>query len=177
MADDKLPCCRSESIAQTKSDKVVCRPVAIFFSAPQNSSSRLTLVLWPARTTDLLITSDFITHPRLLSCGDIQTNNLCRTMTAAKKLPSVVKIPQPCAVHAPVAVKPSSPKDNSALRSLCDSGTGLKGSCWPDCRACHTSPSATGSLCPPRGALMQIALDSRRARRMMGYHLTGTGLE
>src|SRR5437764_10322315 len=60
MADDRLPCCRSESIAATKSDKVMSRPLAISLSPFQNASSRLTLVLWPAMTIDRLTTGDFI---------------------------------------------------------------------------------------------------------------------
>src|SRR5262245_20963357 len=48
MADDRLPCRRSESIAVTRSDKVMFRPLAISFRLFQNASSRLTLVLWPA---------------------------------------------------------------------------------------------------------------------------------
>jgi hypothetical protein len=44
-------------------DSVTWRSPAIPFSAVQNSSSRLTLVLWPARTTERLTTSDFIMVP------------------------------------------------------------------------------------------------------------------
>src|SRR5438067_9826915 len=60
MADDRMPCRRSESIVATKSDKVMSRPLAISFSPFQNASSRLTLVLWPAITIERLITGDFI---------------------------------------------------------------------------------------------------------------------
>src|SRR5437016_8832505 len=60
MADDKLPCCRSESIAATSSDKVMLRALAISLSPFQNASSRLTLVLWPAMTMERLTTGDFI---------------------------------------------------------------------------------------------------------------------
>src|SRR5262245_41133415 len=60
MADDKLPCCRSESIAATRSDNVMSRPLAISLSPFQNASSRLTLVLWPAMTMERLTTGDFI---------------------------------------------------------------------------------------------------------------------
>src|SRR5712692_4629259 len=60
MADERLPCCRSESIAATRSDKVMSRPAAISFSPFQNASSRLTLVLWPAMTMERLTTEDFI---------------------------------------------------------------------------------------------------------------------
>src|SRR6266513_2008212 len=60
MADDKLPCCRSESIAATSSDKVMLRALAISLSPFQNASSRLTLVLWPAITMERLTTGDFI---------------------------------------------------------------------------------------------------------------------
>src|ERR1700704_2735774 len=48
MADDRLPCCRAESISATRADKVMSRPPAITFSPLQNASSRLTLVLWSA---------------------------------------------------------------------------------------------------------------------------------
>src|SRR5262249_17263872 len=46
----------------TRSDKVDRRPSAISFSPFQNASSRLTLVLWPARTIERLMTGDFISH-------------------------------------------------------------------------------------------------------------------
>src|SRR6202048_5200440 len=60
MADDRLPCLRSESIAATRSDMVMPRPLAISLSPFQNASSRLTLVLWPAMTMERLTTGDFI---------------------------------------------------------------------------------------------------------------------
>src|ERR1700734_1394840 len=60
MADDRLPCWRSESIAPTRSDKVTRRPTAMSFNPLQNASSRLTLVLWPAMTMERLTTGDFI---------------------------------------------------------------------------------------------------------------------
>src|ERR1700704_1586520 len=60
MADDKLPWRRSESIVETRSDKVTSRSSAISFRPFQNASSRLTLVLWPAMTIERLITGDFI---------------------------------------------------------------------------------------------------------------------
>src|SRR5712691_3947685 len=60
MADDKLPWRRSESIVETRSDKVMSRPPAISFRPFQNASSRLTLVLWPAMTIERLTTGDFI---------------------------------------------------------------------------------------------------------------------
>src|SRR5215475_14897914 len=60
MADERLPCRRSESIVDTRSDKVMSRPPAISFSPLQNASSRLTLVLWPAITIERLTTGDFI---------------------------------------------------------------------------------------------------------------------
>src|SRR5436190_5235628 len=70
MADDRLPCCRSESIAATRSDNVMSRPPAISLSPFQNASSRLTLVLWPAITMDRLTTGDFITRLLFRSGGD-----------------------------------------------------------------------------------------------------------
>src|ERR1700730_4586563 len=63
MADDRFPSCRPESIAATKSDRLISRDVAISFSDFQNGSSRLTLVLWPATTTDRFTTRDFIRGP------------------------------------------------------------------------------------------------------------------
>ena len=44
----------------TSSDNIALRSPAIFFSAIQSSSSRLTLVLWPASTIESLTTSDFM---------------------------------------------------------------------------------------------------------------------
>src|SRR5262245_57379926 len=55
MADDRLPCSRSASIAPTNSDKVISRWSATCLRAFQNASSRLTLVLWPAMTTERLV--------------------------------------------------------------------------------------------------------------------------
>src|SRR5262249_7879727 len=63
MADDRLLCCRWESIAATKSDNVMWRWPPISFRLFQNASSRLTLVLWPRTTTERLATGNFIkTH-------------------------------------------------------------------------------------------------------------------
>src|SRR5260370_40099186 len=63
MAEDKLPCSRCESMVPTRSDKDRSRSLAISFSTFQNASSRLTLVLWPATTTERLTTEDFIACP------------------------------------------------------------------------------------------------------------------
>src|ERR1700730_15155315 len=63
MADDRFPSCRPESIAASKSDRLTSRDVAISFSDFQDGSSRLTLVLWPATTTDRFTTRDFICGP------------------------------------------------------------------------------------------------------------------
>src|SRR5581483_1536358 len=60
MADDRLPWRRSESMAATRSDKVMSRLPAISFNPFQNASSRLTLVLCPAITMDRFTTGDFI---------------------------------------------------------------------------------------------------------------------
>src|SRR5712691_1013257 len=59
MADDRLLCCRSLSIAMTRRDKVWSRSAAISRSPFQNASSRLTLVLWPAMTIERLTIEDF----------------------------------------------------------------------------------------------------------------------
>src|SRR5215471_10959208 len=69
MADDRFPCWRSESIAATRSDKVISRSPAISLSPFQNASSRLTLVLWPAITMERLTTGDFITRLPFRSGG------------------------------------------------------------------------------------------------------------
>src|SRR6516162_4657715 len=64
MADERFPCCRLESMLASKADTVECRYPAISLRAPQKASSRLTLVLCPARTTDRLTTRDFmLTNP------------------------------------------------------------------------------------------------------------------
>src|SRR5882757_10221968 len=60
MADDRLLCCRSPSIAATRADSDIWRSPAISFSALQKSSSRLTLVLWPVMRMERLTTGDFI---------------------------------------------------------------------------------------------------------------------
>src|SRR6202035_3192775 len=60
MAEDRLPCRRSWSIAATMSDNVRSRFAAISFSPVQNASSKLTLVLCPAMTIERLTTGDFI---------------------------------------------------------------------------------------------------------------------
>src|SRR5260370_14907615 len=60
MAEDRLACRRSWSIAATMSDKVKSRFAAISFNPVQNASSRLTLVLCPAMTIERLTTGDFI---------------------------------------------------------------------------------------------------------------------
>ena len=49
--------------ATDNSDNVTWRSLAIFFSAFQNSSSRLTLVLRPASKIERLTTSDFMMVP------------------------------------------------------------------------------------------------------------------
>src|SRR6516162_8938156 len=63
MADDRLACCRSASIAPTNSCKVMLRSPAISFRLFQNSSSRLTLVLWPAMTIERFEIGDFTASP------------------------------------------------------------------------------------------------------------------
>src|SRR5256884_9920918 len=78
MAEDKLPCCRSESIAATSSDKVMLRALAISLSPFQNASSRLTLVLWPAMTMERLTTGDFIARLPFRSGGHRGRGGLLR---------------------------------------------------------------------------------------------------
>src|SRR5580658_5413074 len=65
MAEDRLPCRRSWSIAATMSDKVKSRLAAISFNPVQNASSKLTLVLCPAMTIERLTTGDFIEFSHL----------------------------------------------------------------------------------------------------------------
>src|ERR1700732_450853 len=65
MADDRLPPCFSLLIASASSDNVIFRPSAISRNAFQNVSSRLTLVAWPATTTERLTTEDVIACSRL----------------------------------------------------------------------------------------------------------------
>src|SRR5712691_1537294 len=77
MADDRLPSCRSLSIAAMRSDKVVLRPAAISLSAFQNLSSRVTLVLWPAILIDRLTTEDFIVRPSDLGVLMMHDTMLC----------------------------------------------------------------------------------------------------
>src|ERR1700730_556729 len=60
MADDRLPFCLSLLIVPASSDVVIFRWSAISLNAFQNVSSRLTLVLRPAITTERLMTDDFI---------------------------------------------------------------------------------------------------------------------
>src|SRR5438309_2436449 len=60
MADDRLPCWRSVSMDETRSDRVTLRSSAISLRLVQNASSRLTLVLCPAMTMERLTTGDFI---------------------------------------------------------------------------------------------------------------------
>src|SRR5262249_54060794 len=62
MADDRLPS-RPASIAPVRSDSVMRRCSAISRKLVQNASSRLTLVLWPATTSERLTIRD------LMTCG------------------------------------------------------------------------------------------------------------
>jgi hypothetical protein len=59
------------SIWPTSSERVMSRRAAISFSVVQNSSSRLTLVLWPRITIDRFITVDVIAHIPLQNCGEL----------------------------------------------------------------------------------------------------------
>jgi hypothetical protein len=58
MADDRLTCLRSPSIAPTNAATVMPRSLAISLKLFQNSSSRLILVLWPAMTIERFKTGD-----------------------------------------------------------------------------------------------------------------------
>src|SRR6266704_1347778 len=69
MADDRLPSRLSLLIASASSDSVTFRPSAISRNAFQNVSSRLTLDLRPAMTTERLTTEDFIDRsPSSIRC-------------------------------------------------------------------------------------------------------------
>src|SRR5215471_17726614 len=88
MAEDRLPCWRSESIVATRSDSVILRPTAISLSPLQKASSRLTLVLCPAITIERLTTGDFIARPPL-RCGGGRVHggiSLCATLRARARL-------------------------------------------------------------------------------------------
>src|ERR1700730_2643725 len=77
MADDRFSCCRSESIVPTRCDNVTFRALAISFSAFQNASSRLMLVLWPATTMERLMTRDFMRHPHCCSKSVTSDYKIC----------------------------------------------------------------------------------------------------
>lgn len=61
IAEDRLPFWRVLSISATVFDNVACWASAISFRPLQNASSRLTLVLCPAITTERLTIEDFMT--------------------------------------------------------------------------------------------------------------------
>src|SRR5271155_1064245 len=82
MAEDRLPWWRSASMVPTRSDKVIRRFTAISFSAVQNASSRLTLVLWPAMTMERLTTGDFIGPLQFRSGVDRYLYRLSRSWLA-----------------------------------------------------------------------------------------------
>src|SRR5947209_12322602 len=65
MADDRLACSRSPLIAPIIAASVLPRSTAISFKLSQNSSSTLTLVLWPAMTTERFKTGDTASPPRM----------------------------------------------------------------------------------------------------------------
>src|SRR5258705_9952785 len=78
MADDRLPCRRSVSMVDTRSDSVMLRSSAISFRPCQKASSRLTLVLWPAITMERLITGDFIDGLLVRCDADQESDGPCR---------------------------------------------------------------------------------------------------
>ena len=59
-AEERLPCWRALSISAITFDSVTPCVCAISFRLFQNASSRLTLVLCPLKTTECLITEDFM---------------------------------------------------------------------------------------------------------------------
>ena len=58
IADDRLLCCRSESMLPTSCDRWTPRLWAIERSSIQKASSRLTLVLWPPTTRERFVTCE-----------------------------------------------------------------------------------------------------------------------
>src|SRR5262249_29717978 len=104
MADDRLPCCRWESIAATKPDNVMWRSPPISFRLFQNASSRLTLVLWPPTTTERLVTRDFIkTHLLLPACAKFATSqHKIRALLWPSK-----RVPECCKNHTKNRAPPS----------------------------------------------------------------------
>src|SRR5689334_8713598 len=70
MADDRLTCLRSPSIAPTNAATVTPRSLAISLKLFQNSSSRLILVLWPAMTIERFKTGDTAFSPRMNNTND-----------------------------------------------------------------------------------------------------------
>src|ERR1700746_357710 len=60
MADERFACSRSVSMPPTKSDNVFRLVIAISFKPSQKASSRLTLVLCPARMIERFTTIDFM---------------------------------------------------------------------------------------------------------------------
>src|SRR5260370_30340817 len=100
-------------MADTISDKVRSRPIAISLSPLQKASSRLTLVLWPAITIERLTTGDFITpsvfrvNASELRGGLIERPGDCARSSAAVQIASATE-----AVLAP------SPARSFTLRRL-----------------------------------------------------------
>ena len=114
MADDKLPCRRSELIAATSSDNVMSRRPAISFNPFQNASSRLTLVLWPAITMERLITGDFIARLPCRPGADRDRDGLWRRARPQDCAPPCVR---PCLSRLAAARPPCSDR-SAVLRAL-----------------------------------------------------------
>src|ERR1700757_2687708 len=81
MADERLACCRSVLMPPTKSDNVFRLVLAISFKPSQKASSRLTLVLCPARMIERFTTVDFMTPSPL---GVLPTNHCRDTPTPGR---------------------------------------------------------------------------------------------
>ena len=83
MADDRLACCRVESISDTRMPNLILRAKAISLSPHQNSSSTLTLVLRPEMTTLRFRIS--VSHPASNSEGNHLRRRLTRSLLTSSR--------------------------------------------------------------------------------------------
>src|SRR5262249_15980274 len=83
MADERFACSRSISMPPTNSDSVFRLLLAISFKPSQKASSRLTLVLCPARMIERFTTVDFMA-PSPLEFSKTPTNHCRDTPTSGR---------------------------------------------------------------------------------------------